>query len=260
MNLNISRNHVIVLFIIAIAGGAGIYFLMFHKTVQVGDTVFLDYVAYLDTGEVFDTTLEKVAMDDTQPKVWWFTLRATYEPMRTVIGQGLMPPDIEMMLIGMHEGEKKEISILPEKAFGLRDPDKVKEIPLIQTIDKEEEITVEEFMQKLRQEPVPDETYELQGSRIHVVEVTEEKVKLVYELERGQKITIALGNATVTGETETEYEITLDPSLGEYIATPFGQGIIIEIGENAMLVDFNYPLAGETLHYTIWVVRIEKAE
>ncbi|KYK31330.1 MAG: FKBP-type peptidyl-prolyl cis-trans isomerase [Theionarchaea archaeon] len=258
--MNIKKTFVLLAVVIVIAAGAGIYFLMFYKTVEVGDTVFIDFTAYLDTGEIIDTTFEEVALDDTQPKVWWFRLRATYEPLKIVAGEGTLPLDLEMALIGMHEGEKKEVAIPPERAWGLRDPEKVIEISLVQSLEKEEEVPLEEFTERLRQDPVPDERYQLQDLTIVVLEVTEGKVKFRYELEEEQEIYIPLGNATVTGETDTEYELTLSPALGDTVYSAYlGQGIVIEIREDAMLVDFNPLLAGETINYTFWVVEIEKA-
>ncbi len=255
--MNINRNYLLIAVIIIV--GAGIYFVMFYKKVEVGDTVVFNYTAYLDTGEIFDTTFEEVALDDSQPKVWWFRLRAAYEPMTIVVGQGTLLPDLEMALIGMREGEKKDISIPPERAYGLRNPSKIVEIPLVQTLSKEDEVPIQEFVQRLGLEPKVDERYDLQGSTIHVVEMTSDKVRFVYELKQGQEIQIALGKATVTGETETEYEITLNPTLGSVIFSPyFGQGLVVEIKEDVMLADFNPILAGEILHYTLWVVKIEK--
>lgn len=259
--MTISKTYMGVALIIIIAAGAGIYFLMFHKTVEVGDRVTLNFTAYLDTGEIFDTTMEEVAMDDTRLKVWWFRFRATYEPLTIVVGQQIMPPDFEMALIGLHEGDKKEVAIPPERAMGPRDPNKVIEIPLVQTLDKEEEVPREEFVNLLQKEPVPDESYQMQGLTIYVLEVTEEKVRFKYELEVGQEIEISLGKGIVSDETETEYTITLTPSLGDTLySSYYGNGVIIEIRENAMLVDFNLLLAGETLHYTVWILEIEKAE
>lgn len=253
------RTYYIFAALIVVVAGAGIYFLVFSKTVEVGDTVFVNYTGYLDTGEIFDTTFEDVAMDDSQPKVWWFKLKAHYEPLEIVLGQGYVLPDFEMALIGMREGDKKEIAIPPERAAGYRDPAKITEVPLVQMLNKEEELTKEQFLKAFGQDPVVDKDYQFQGLPVKVTEVAEETVRFVLQLQVGQEIFISLGHGSVTGETETEYQITLTPELGDILYTPYGQGHVIEIREDAMLVDFNQPLAGETLHYTIWVVSIEKA-
>ena len=75
--MNIKKTYVLAIIII-IAAAASIYVLMGHETIEVGDTIRINYTAHLDTGEIFDTTFEEVALDDTQPKVWWFRIRATY--------------------------------------------------------------------------------------------------------------------------------------------------------------------------------------
>jgi FKBP-type peptidyl-prolyl cis-trans isomerase 2 len=259
MNMRMNKGYAAAVIIIVVAI-AGIYYLKFYKTVEMGDTVYVNYTGSLDTGEIFDTTLEAVAMDDSQPKVWWFKLRTGYEPLKIVVGKGNVLPDFEMALIGMREGQKKEITVSPERAAGAKDPAKIKEIPLVQTLNKEEELTIEDFKTNFRQDPEVDGTYQFQGIPIIVTEVTEETVHFVLQLSVEQEIYISLGNAKVTGETETEFEITLTPKLGDVIYSPFGQGRVIEVRDDAMLVDFNAVLAGETLHYTIWVVKIEKAE
>ncbi|MGD2246921.1 MAG: FKBP-type peptidyl-prolyl cis-trans isomerase [Candidatus Methanofastidiosia archaeon] len=260
MNMEIKRLYIVIIIAVLIAGAAGMYFLTFRKTVETGDTVWVNYTGYLDTGEVFDTTFEEVAMDDSEPKVWWFKIKASYEPIKIVVGSGQMLPDFEMALIGMREGQKKEITIPPEKVAGYRDPDKIKEVPLARTLQKEEKIGIEKFKDNFKRNPVEGEYYQFQGLSVKVLEIKEDTVRLAYDLKQGQEIYISLGRGTVTEVTETEYKITLTPKVGDTIYLPYGMGIIIEVREDAMLVDFNPVLAGETLHYTIWVVEIEKAD
>lgn len=260
MKLNTKRIYIVIIIAALIAGAVGIYFLKLRKTVEVGDTVWINYTGRLDTGEIFDTTFEEVAMDDTIPKVWWFQIRASYEPVKLVVSSGQMLPNFEMALIGMREGQKKEITIPPEKAAGLRDPNRVQEIPLVRTLQKEEEISIESFKDNFKREPVEGEYYQFQGLPVKVLEIKENAVRLTYELEKGQEIFISLGKGTVTDITETQYEITLAPEVGDTVYLSVGTGIVIEVREDAMLVDFNPLLAGETLNYTIWVIKIEKAD
>jgi FKBP-type peptidyl-prolyl cis-trans isomerase 2 len=259
MNMEIKRLYIVIIIAVLIAGAAGMYFLRFRKTVEAGDIVWVNYTGYLETGEVFDTTFEEVAMDDSEPKVWWFKLRASYEPIKIVVGSGQMLPDFEIALIGMREGQKKEIIIPPENAAGYRDSNKIIEVPLARTLQKEEEISIETFKDSFKRDPVEGEYYQFQGLPVKVLEVKEDTVRLTYQLERGDEIYISLGKGTVTEVTETEYQITLTPEVGDTIYSPYGTGIVIEVKEDTMLVDFNPVLAGETLHYTIWVVEIEKA-
>lgn len=259
--MDMNRRNVAAVVVILCIAITGIYYLQIRKAVEVGDTVRVNYTAYLDTGEIIDTSFEEIAYDDTQPKVWWFRLRASYEPLKVVVGQGNLLPDFEIALVGMHEGEKKEITIPPERAYGYSDSSKIVEFALVRKLKKEEEASKEEFTERMMKEPIAGEHYQFQGFTIYVTEVTEDTVKFRYELQVGQEIYIGLGDAMVTGEDETDFEITLNPTLGDVISySYYGQGTIIEIREDAMLVDFNSPLAGETLHYTIWIVEIQKAD
>ncbi|KYH41093.1 MAG: FKBP-type peptidyl-prolyl cis-trans isomerase [Candidatus Bathyarchaeota archaeon B26-2] len=91
-----------------------------------GDFVLVDYVAkVVETGEVFDTTIEDVAR-----KEGIYKEGALYEPMLVVLGEGWVLKALDESLTGLELNQKANIEIPPEKAFGLRDPEKVKLYPL----------------------------------------------------------------------------------------------------------------------------------
>jgi FKBP-type peptidyl-prolyl cis-trans isomerase 2 len=91
-----------------------------------GDFVLLDYTAKVkETGEVFDTCSAEVAK---QANI--FRENILYEPMLLVLGENWVLKSLDEKLIGLEVGKKEIIEIPPEKAFGLRDPSKIKSIPL----------------------------------------------------------------------------------------------------------------------------------
>lgn len=93
--------------------------------IKNGDFVLLDYVLKIkDTEEVFDTTIEEEAKNANI-----YNPENAYEPRLVVVGQGWVIKGIDEALIDMEEGGEKSIEISPEKAFGERDPSKVKIIP-----------------------------------------------------------------------------------------------------------------------------------
>lgn len=93
---------------------------------QKGDFILLNYVARIkETGEVFDTTMEEVAKRGRL-----YREGEIYEPKLVVIGEGWVLKVLDESLIGMEVGETKTVEIPPEKAFGPRDPEKVKRVPL----------------------------------------------------------------------------------------------------------------------------------
>ncbi|MCS7115454.1 MAG: peptidylprolyl isomerase [Candidatus Bathyarchaeota archaeon] len=103
-----------------------------QMALQKGDFIILDYVAKVkETGEVFDTTLE-----ETAKKERLYREGEIYEPKLVVVGEGWVLKALDEGLTTMDVGKPATIEIPPEKAFGARDPEKVKRIPLRQLTSK----------------------------------------------------------------------------------------------------------------------------
>jgi len=95
-------------------------------SVQKGDFILIDYVAKVkETGEVFDTTMEDVAK-----KEGLYKEGEIYEPKLMVVGEGWMLKALEESLPNFELKKTASIEIPPEKAFGPRDPEKVRLMPL----------------------------------------------------------------------------------------------------------------------------------
>ncbi|MCS7137149.1 MAG: peptidylprolyl isomerase [Candidatus Caldarchaeum sp.] len=102
-------------------------------TVQQNAYVLVDYtIKVKETDEVVDTTAEEEAK-----KAGVYDASRTYEPRLVVIGKGMLLKAVEDELVGMKVGERKMFEIPPEKAFGSRDPAKVRTIPLRRFKDAE---------------------------------------------------------------------------------------------------------------------------
>lgn len=105
--------------------------------VKAGDLVLVDYtVKVKETGELVETTLESVAKEEGVEAA------GPFEPRLVIPGKGFLLKAIEDELIGMEPGQEKSFELPPEKAFGPRDPSKVKVIPLRRLKDVEGPITV----------------------------------------------------------------------------------------------------------------------
>jgi len=93
---------------------------------QTGDFILIDYVGKVkETGEVFDTTIEEVAKKERLYKEG-----EIYEPKLVVLGEGWVLKALEDELLKLEVGKEATVEIPPEKAFGPRDPGKVKLVPL----------------------------------------------------------------------------------------------------------------------------------
>ena len=105
---------------------------MKNMPLQKGDFILIDYVGKVkETGEVFDTTIEEVARKERLYKEG-----EIYEPKLIVLGEGWILKALEEEILKLDVGTKSTIEIPPEKAFGPRDPEKVKLVPLKRLVAK----------------------------------------------------------------------------------------------------------------------------
>lgn len=92
---------------------------------QKGDFIRIDYVGrVVETGEIFDLTIEEIAKKE---KI--FDPRIKYKPVPVIVGERFVLKGMDEELEKMKVGEKKEIKLSPEMAFGERDPKLIKIIP-----------------------------------------------------------------------------------------------------------------------------------
>ncbi|MDR0471002.1 MAG: peptidylprolyl isomerase [Nitrososphaerota archaeon] len=100
---------------------------------QKGDFILLDYVAKVkETNEVFDTTKEDVAKNAHLHKEGEF-----YEPKLVVIGESWVLKALDEALLTAEIGKETNVEIPADKAFGPRDPDKIRRVPIKQLYAKE---------------------------------------------------------------------------------------------------------------------------
>ena len=78
--------------------------------IEVGDRVRIHYTAKLENGEVVESTRDR-------------------EPLSFKIGSEALLPALQESLIGLAKGDKKKITVPPEKGFGERTAELVQELP-----------------------------------------------------------------------------------------------------------------------------------
>jgi FKBP-type peptidyl-prolyl cis-trans isomerase 2 len=93
---------------------------------EKGDFLLIDFVAKVkETGEIFDTTAEDVAKKEKLYKEG-----EIYEPKLVTVGEGWVLKSLDESLANLELNKTASIEIPPEKAFGNRDPEKVRLMPL----------------------------------------------------------------------------------------------------------------------------------
>jgi FKBP-type peptidyl-prolyl cis-trans isomerase 2 len=80
-------------------------------TVKKGDTIKVEYTGRLQDGTIFDTS-------DNHD-----------EPLEFTVGDQKLIKGFDEAVVGMNEGEEKEVTILPEDAYGVHNPDLIRDLP-----------------------------------------------------------------------------------------------------------------------------------
>jgi peptidylprolyl isomerase len=94
--------------------------------IQKSDFILVDYTGKVkETGEVFDTTSEEIAKEKKLYKEG-----EIYEPRLVVVGEGWVLKALDEALLTFKIRKNESVEIPPENAFGQRDPEKVKLVPL----------------------------------------------------------------------------------------------------------------------------------
>ena len=90
-----------------------------------GDFALVDYTVYdKESGKMLDTTVEEKAKEGGI-----YRGDVKYEPELVILGEGLLLKSVEEEIAKMEEGEEKRVELPPEKAFGERDPSKIRVVP-----------------------------------------------------------------------------------------------------------------------------------
>ena len=130
--------------------------------VSKGSLVRVDYEAWTEDGELFDTTRRDVAKANNK-----FDENVVYEPLPVLVGAGRVIPGFDEALEHADVGKEQDVTVPSEKAFGPRDPERVDTIPL------------REF-QKQEVVPYPGMRLQHQNRMATVVSVSAGRVRIDY--------------------------------------------------------------------------------
>jgi peptidylprolyl isomerase len=99
---------------------------------QKGDFILINYTAKVkETNEVFDTTVEETAKKEHLQKEGEIV-----EAKLVVVGEGWVLKTLDESLATMEPNTPGTVEISPDKAFGQRDPEKIKQIHIKKLAEK----------------------------------------------------------------------------------------------------------------------------
>lgn len=89
------------------------------------DSVTVNYTGSYENGDIFDSSIEAKAKECE-----FFNPQRKYEPLCIKLGAGQIIQGFEKALLGMKKGEEKDVTILPEEAYGNVDQNLVQKVPI----------------------------------------------------------------------------------------------------------------------------------
>lgn len=261
-----------------------------QKTVKSGDNISVDYTGKLENGEIFDTSIEKVAKENNI-----LIPHREYEPLQFTVGQKNVIPGFDKGVIGMTEGDSRTLRIPPEEGYGPSNPALVQVSPIIMeipnTFSRVFLVPLPEFERALGPGHQVGDIVNppMTDFNLTIVNISDGNVSLSYNLKAGDKFASGLPwNQTVVRVDEDNITLDNEVEVKEVIQfpnAPWNSTVIdvneenvvlrhnaipdteipdmlgtlrISFNETSIIIDRNHKLAGKTLIFDITLKSIDK--
>jgi FKBP-type peptidyl-prolyl cis-trans isomerase 2 len=180
----------------------------------------------------------------------------TYFPL--VAARQTDVPGLDLAVLGMQKGERKRVTLPPAKGFGQRDDklridfERTQKIPVQSTLERAL------FEQQFKISPKEGAQLEMPPhGRATILKVTDQEVTFKLQAEN-RRIDEAIG-ATEVKVDQGSITYTLTPRIGAQYPFEGKSGTIVKSDAKTFTVDFNHPLAGQTVTLELLVHDFRKA-
>jgi FKBP-type peptidyl-prolyl cis-trans isomerase 2 len=181
------------------------------------------------------------------------------KPQEIMAGNQEVFPGLDDAVIGMTPGEKKEVTIPPEKAYGPRNPANTATFPLQNRVPAKITMAAEEYVKRFGGFPAPGKEVPLFPFLMaKVAQIGDKDVTLAVSAKDGEKFEEPFGTITLSVGKE-DVTMTLTPKQGGPFNTGEKQGIITGSDKENFTVDFNNPLAGKSIVLDLEVLSVTRA-
>lgn len=261
-----------------------------QATVEYGDNVSVDYVGSFVDGEVFDTSIESVASENGM-----LNMVRDYTPFKLSVGAGQAIPGFDKAIVGMKVGDSKTVTIPPEDAYGVVNPEFIEAMPV--------EEVVPAIIQKVIEVPLPvfeatfgpdskvGDVVAPPGTNLSftVMNISSD-ISLSYNFDIGDVLPPQPGipwNWTVSKIDDTNITLRSDAKVGDVVQLDYPwNSTVVDVNENSIvlrhnpipettiptpygpvklsfngdsiMIDRNHEFAGKTLVFNITLVSIDK--
>jgi len=231
------------------------------RTARLNDTVSVDYAVWVENGSLYDTSIESYARAGGiyQPGV-------QYAPLNLTLGTQAVIAGFEDAILGMKVGDEVNVSIPPEDAYGEYEATLQQAIPIEYGIPRTQKVPLADFFAVFPGFNFTlNQSVDIGGTNATILTVTNESVTLRSDPLVNQSIERPAYSMPemVSGLTEEYITIRRLPEEGGlYIWTDDtgNQRLAkaVQIGDGMIMLDFNPPLAGHTLNFTIRLLNITR--
>ncbi len=180
----------------------------------------ISYTGRIKDGRIFDTTDKEIAQKEDI-----YDEKKVYGPIPLITGEKQIIDGLDSVLQEMQVGEEKTTEIPPEKAYGVRNPELVRLIPM--RAFKKQKIT-----------PIPGMPVELDGKLARIQTVTGGRVRVDFNPELAGKTVVYDIKVEETAETnEDKIKYLLERSFNSTEGLEFeltGKNLRVTIPENLL--------------------------
>jgi len=224
--------------------------------VEAGDLVAVNYIGMFPNGTVFDTSNESAARE-----AGVYSDLRSYVPIEFVVGSGDVIAGFEDNVVGMKVGDRRVFTVPPTQAYGIKEAERIVTLNRTQLIPRAFNFTLQDFQLVFGSEIEVGKEYV--SATIPWPFTVEEVVGNVgyakFTPQVGSTFTGLTEDAVVLNVTEDSILVAENPEVGETVYTPMGTGKVLSVTGGEMRVDFNHPMAGETLIFDVTVTDLMKA-
>jgi FKBP-type peptidyl-prolyl cis-trans isomerase 2 len=156
------------------------------------DFIKISYTGRIKDGQIFDTTDAEAAKSENI-----YDQNRVYKPFSVAVGEGQVIKGLDEALAGMKVGDKKAVTIEPEKGYGQKSPSLVKLVPV-------------KVFREQRMNPIPGMPVEIDGMRGKVQTVSGGRVRVDFNHELAGKTLIfevEVSDKAKTDEDKVNYLI-----------------------------------------------------
>jgi FKBP-type peptidyl-prolyl cis-trans isomerase 2 len=227
-------------------------------TVEKGDLVTANYAMRLEDGRLIYTNVRALIDDPEEKKSDWLKTPEQFGPVEVMAGDDPALPELADGVIGMVEGQKKTITLPPEKGFGQPDEKKILSFPCEKRVPRLAKVTPMAYVQQFKAFPVVGkEVNHAPYFKSKITEVKEDHVVLEALVDERKQVENDYGVTTIDIDGD-DIVVTLSPKIGAAFEYRGHTGRISASDGTTFSVDYNHPAAGRNLLLDIEILDVQK--